>query len=186
MIIKKDKETIENLKKQISEYQYLLKQKEIENKNNKISFGKKSGIANNNNKRFDEIKFDVSKKFKQEKRNHSTENIKISKYNKNDENIFNQTQNLNNFILKNNDKEQSINKEKFYINEMSEQYNNLSETYFNNFNDNEIKKENDIKEDFCNYNYKGIKSNNENDEEFVFNIENRQLNFDQMKNEDIK
>ena len=68
---------------------------------------------------------------------------------------------------------------------MSEQYNNLSETYFNNFNDNEIKKENDIKEDFCNYNYNGIKSNNENDEEFVFNIENRQLNFEQMKNEDI-
>jgi hypothetical protein len=59
MMIKKDKETIEHLKKQIEDYQQLLKQKETENKNNKISFVKKYGIIN---KKLEEIRFDNTKK----------------------------------------------------------------------------------------------------------------------------
>lgn len=36
MMVKKDKETIENLKKQILDYQFLLKQKENETKGKKV------------------------------------------------------------------------------------------------------------------------------------------------------
>ena len=172
MIIKKDKETIENLKKQISDYQYLLKQKETENKNSKINFGKKN-VNLNNIKKIDDVKFDNTKKFKQDKRNHSTENIKISRlYDKNNENFFYQTQNLINIQNK---IERDSN-------------NNIGKLDFNNFSDayiNEINKENEINNEFCNYDFKGINSNNENNEEFPINIGNKKLNFEHMKNNEI-
>ena len=179
MIIKKDKETIENLKKQILDYQHLLKQKECENKNNKIYFGKKN-VNINNNKKLDDTKFDNTKKLKQEKRNHSTENIKIARfYDKNNANFFYQTYNLIN--VKNTiERDSNNNMEKFDINDIPEHINNFSEEYIN-----EINKENEINEEFCNYNYKGINSNNENNEELVINIGNKKLNFEQLKNNEI-
>ena len=62
MMVKKDKETIEHLKKQIEDYQQLLKQKETENKNNKINNSKRFGTIINN-KKFG----DNAKKIKKEK-----------------------------------------------------------------------------------------------------------------------
>jgi hypothetical protein len=54
MMIKKDKETIENLKKQVLDYQFLLKQKESESKNKKNI--KKLNIGNN--KKIDDLNLD--------------------------------------------------------------------------------------------------------------------------------
>ena len=70
--------------------------------------------------------------------------------------------------------------EKFDINDIPEHINNFSDAYIN-----EINKENEINEEFCNYNYKGINSNNENNEELVINIGNKKLNFEQLKNNEI-
>ena len=183
MIIKKDKETIENLKKQILDLQFLLKQKETENKNNKISVGRKNGI-NNLNKRLDEVKFDNTKNSKQEKRNHSTEIIKISNNNKNNENnTLYQTEKLINLrnSIENDSKKIT---DKLDLNDMSEQYNNFSETYFNNYN-NELSKENEINNEFCNYNYKAVNLSNDNNEQFQNNDINDEYKMNNSENDDI-
>ena len=183
MIIKKDKETIENLKKQILDLQFLLKQKETENKNNKISVGRKNGI-NNLNKRLDEVKFDNTKNSKQEKRNHSTEIIKISNNNINNENnTLYQTEKLINLrnSIENDSKKIT---DKLDLNDMSEQYNNFSETYFNNFK-NELSKENEINNEFCNYNYKAVNLSNDNNEQFQNNDINDEYKMDNSENDDI-
>ena len=182
MIIKKDKETIENLKKQILEYQHLLKQKEKEDKNNnRISVGRKNGIINNN-KRLDEMKFDNIKKTKREKRNHSSENIKINKYNKNHENFLYQTDNLINIR---NDIEKNTKKisDELDLNELSDQYNNFSDTYFNNIN--ELNKASETNDNFYNYENKVLNLSNDNNEALGINIENKKLNFEQMKKNQI-
>ena len=183
MIIKKDKETIENLKKQILDLQFLLKQKETENKNNKISVGRKNGI-NNLNKRLDEVKFDNTKNTKQEKRNHSTEIIKISNNNINNENnTLYQTEKLINLrnSIENDSKKIT---DKLDLNDMSEQYNNFSETYFNNYN-NELSKENEINNEFCNYNYKAVNLSNDNNEQFQNNDINDEYKMNNSENDDI-
>ena len=56
MMIKKDKETIENLKKQILDYQFLIKQKDSENKTKKNI--KKSYILNN--KKIENLNLNIS------------------------------------------------------------------------------------------------------------------------------
>ena len=107
MMIKKDKETIENLKKQILDYQFLIKQKDSENKTKKNI--KKSYILNN--KKIENLNLEYMSQNnqnkrekineKKEKRNHSSSSGKFPKKIKKFENNLSQKfdeVNTNNYL----------------------------------------------------------------------------------------